>query len=75
MFRDLDTEGALTGNDIKVVKRMNKNRAGSICLGVRMGAGIIVVITSQFNPGAQFSDGLHLDFRRCARHKNGRVDA
>jgi hypothetical protein len=75
LAQDLHADGALTGDDVRVVEGMNE---GQTLLGhqlARMGIGFIIGIAVQHHLAAVGAHRTDLDRRRSTRHDDGRLES
>ena len=68
LTQDLHADGALSGNDIGIVKRRDEHVAGLLDEIQRMPPGIAERLTEQHHLSAQTAHGIHLDGGRGHGH-------
>ena len=72
--RDLHADRALSGDDVRVIERMDEDHLPLAGDDQRAFVGTVVVITVQYDLATQISNGLNLDARSRHRHHDHRRD-
>ncbi len=75
LTQDLHSDRALSGDDVRIVERVDEGELAISSERERVVIGMIVVIAIEHGFPAEIDDGLHLDLRRRLRHHDRRRNA